>query len=132
MVSFRLQPTGLLPDTQHQIVIMSDVQTTTDNAYLSATIDFKTASIPCPTNLRLQKALNSSTDLYTLLWQPVVNTSYENLSNCSIPVSGYAIYFDGQLVHQILDPNGMCPLSVSLAHWPCDSIGSSNCVCSDC
>jgi hypothetical protein len=94
---------GLLPDTQHQVVIASDVPMSTS---VSATIEFKTLAITCPTNLRLQKALNSSSDVFaTLLWQPVMGTSAENV-NSTFGVVGYAIYIDGQMVHQILDPNG--------------------------
>jgi hypothetical protein len=86
-----------LPDTQHQVLISSDASPSS----ASANIEFRTLAIPCPTNLRLQKTPSSAADVFaTLLWQPVANTSTENV------VGGYTVYADGQLIHQILDPAG--------------------------
>ena len=65
----------------------------------SATIEFKTLAIPCPIDVRLQKASNTS-DLYTLLWQPVPGNDNNSI------ISGYSIYLDDLMVHQILDPKG--------------------------
>lgn len=76
----------------------------------AASIEFHTLSIPCPTNLSLRKS--TAPDLYTLTWQPVVvdNTNI-------IQISGYSIYLDGTLVHQILDAKGILLVDTIQRHY---------------
>jgi hypothetical protein len=94
---------GLLPDTKHNITITTQIQHNIRaeecNNYATS-IEFDTLPIPCPTDVRLQKA-STAYDLYTLLWQPVPNDN--NVS----PIVGYSIYLDSVMVHQILDPKGI-------------------------
>ena len=93
---------GLLPDTKHNVTIIPQIQgyAADESDKYSTSVEFYTLAIPCPIDVRLQK-VPTSTDLYSLLWQPVPN------DNTNTPiVSGYSIYLDNVMVHQILDPKG--------------------------
>jgi hypothetical protein len=92
---------GLQPDTKHNVTIVPQIQDLEADELetFSASIEFTTLAIPCPHDVRLQKASTSS-DLYTLLWQPVPHNDNNSI------ISGYSIYLDDVMVHQILDSKG--------------------------